>query len=346
MDFRFVATDELDSPRDALHVAWTTFQRRQVSMADMAGFECVFMPITASGRIAKGYGYLTALVKTVALLRRRHPRTVWVQLPQVPLLWAALIYKHFFRRDARIVADCHNALFRPPWSRFPLGLRLLHFCDCILVHNAMVRVQAIELGVPASKVAVLEDVPPVVNHGDDCAPPAVLAQRARPWVLMPGSFAADEPIEEVLAAARLAPDVTFVITGRTENAKRNGHDISHAPPNLIMPGFVPVAEFDRILCHADVVLGLTRVEGIQLSVCNEALGYGKPLIVSNTAVLSKLFGAVAPCVDSTRPADIVDAVRNALENAEEFARQSSTFATTRRRAWSTGPLDSLMRRLA
>lgn len=330
----------------ALHIAWTSFQRRQVSMADDVGFKCVFLPVNAKSKVGKVWAYLSNLIRTVGTLRAARPRVVWVQLPQVPVLWAALLYRKLIRPDAKVVADCHNAMFRPPWSRFPLGLSLFKYCDCVVVHNDMVEAQALAMGVPRARVLVLEDVPPLVETKEAVPEPACLARFPRPWVVFPGSFAADEPIGEVLRAARLAPDITFVITGKTHNAKKHGHDISDPPPNVLMPGFLALNEFDCLLRHADVVMGLTKIEGIQLSVCNEALGYGRPLVISNTALLSSLFAESAKVVDSESPVDIVAGVREVLDDPVRFASRSRSHATHRREAWARQQLAPLRQRLA
>lgn len=330
----------------ALHIAWTSFQRRQVSMADDAGFECVFLPISAKGRVGKVWAYLKNLIQTVGALRAARPGVVWVQLPQVPVLWAALLYRWLLRRDAKIVADCHNAMFRPPWSRFPLGLSLFRYCDCVVVHNEMVEAQALALGVPGQRILVVEDVPPQINREDAVPEPKCLERFPKPWVVFPGSFAADEPIGEVLDAARQAPDITFVVTGKTHNARKHGHDISAPPPNVVMPGFLALEEFDRLLRHADVVMGLTKIEGIQLSVCNEALGYGRPLVISNTDLLSSLFGESARVVDSQSPTDIVAGVRDVLGDPIRFASRSRRHAAMRREMWARQQLAPLRQRLA
>lgn len=329
----------------SLYVAWTEFQRRQVSMADEAGFECIFLPISAGGRFQKLWGYISGFVSTVKMLYSRRPRVVWVQLPQVPVLWAVLTYQIIFRENIKIVADCHNAMFRAPWSRFPFGLSLFNRCDCVIVHNGMVRQQAVALGVESDRLLVLEDVPPVVDQTVMGKEPTFMAGFPRPWIVLPGSFSADEPISEVFQAAKLAPDITFVITGRFQNSTKNGHSIECVPDNVVMPGFIPLEQFDELLRHADIILGLTKVEGIQLSVCNEALGYGKALIVSNTELLVKLFGRGAYAVDSSRPEDIVCAVREVLKNMASYISSSKEHAKDRRSEWTRFQLSNVLERL-
>ena len=105
-----------------LFIAWMPFQRRQVSMAPPLGFDPVFLPISQGIRALRPWQYLTNAWKTLALLRRRRPGVIWVQLPQVPLLTTALWYRRFHDPGVRIVADCHNRILNPPWNRWP-GLK-------------------------------------------------------------------------------------------------------------------------------------------------------------------------------------------------------------------------------
>jgi hypothetical protein len=144
--------------------------------------------------------------------------------------------------------DCHNATFRPPWISSPGTLDLLNSSDLLLVHNDWVKKQAIEIGISNERLYVLED------------PIALVEDRTEqnqnvfphPWILCPCSFNKDEPIEAVLDAARLAPEITFVLTGNTARAK-GIHNLSDIPPNIKLAGFLPTAEFDSFLCNTDVV---------------------------------------------------------------------------------------------
>lgn len=311
-------------------------------MRDIVGFECWFYPMPKSGRLVKLINYIRLFFKSVQELRRSAPAVVWVQLPQVPVLWAALVYRALASKPVKVVADCHNAQLRKPWSHFPLALWSLKQADAILVHNEAMLNQAKMIGWPIGKVLVLEDVPAM---GKDM-PPSGLALKhilaPKPWVVFPGSFAADEPIEEVLTAARMAPEITFIITGRPDKAKQNGHNIEDLPGNVVLPGFLPVALFDDILREANVVIGLTREEGIQLSVCNEALGFGRPLVTSDTQILRELFGAAAVLVDTKSPASIAEGCREALAHADVYAEKSKLLAVTRLMAWKEMQLSKLL----
>jgi glycosyltransferase involved in cell wall biosynthesis len=332
----------------AVHIAWTSFQRRQVSMAPLAGFECVFMPLRpgTGSRLRKAYEYVRQFFRTLGYLRTRRPSVVWVQLPQVPLLWAALAYRFLFAKNTKLVADCHNSMFRPPWSRVPAGIRLLSRCDLILVHNDAILTTALSMGLPRDRTLVLEDVPPSTTGAAEGALPAALVGMPRPWVLFPGSFSADEPVAQLLEAARLLHGGTIVLTGRTQRAARNGHDLSQVPPNVLLPGFLSVEDFDALLKACDVVLALTRFDGIQLSVCNEALGFGKPMVLSDTPLLRAMFSEAAVMVASDDPSALAAAIERAASEGEHLVASATRLAVHRRRAWLEGAFGEVRRQLA
>ncbi len=322
----------------ALYIAWAEFQRRQVSMADSAGFRCCFLTLSYKGtsHAWRALHYARLIWCTLQLLRQHRPPVVWLQLPQMPLLWAALLYRALFDRRLQVVADCHNAVFKPPWSTLPGGLSMLPRCDLILVHNQDVLAQALALGLPAERTRVLEDVPPARQPDADApaspAPP-IFAGRPRPWVLFAGSYGRDEPVAEVLQAARLLGTGVVAVSGRVSNAGKNGHDISDPPANVVLTDYLPLAQFDALLTHCDLVLGLTRFDGIQLSVCNEALGFGRPLVVSDTPLLRTLFGSGAVLVNSADPADIVRGIGLAWQQPAAWRQAATRLAHERRKQW-------------
>ena len=310
-------------------------------MKDIVGFDCWFFPVPKSGRILKIVSYFRLFIRSLRELRRVTPDTVWVQLPQIPALWVALVYRALSSNQVKVIADCHNAQLRKPWSYFPLALWSLKRSDAIVVHNEAMLERARQLGWPMDRVRVLEDMPAL---GKDRPPIGSAARHIgapKPWVVFPGSFAADEPIREVFEAARLAPDLTFIITGRPERARQNGHDIDNLPTNVILPGFLSIELFDDLLREADVVMGLTREEGIQLSVCNEALGFGRPLVTSNTSILSKMFGSAAILVSTSDPTSIANGCRYAVNNASEYSKKSSALSKIRVSQWESIQLADL-----
>lgn len=322
-----------------LHLAWTEFQRRQVAMASLLGSECVFLGRRhTQALLLKALDYLRLFCKTVILLRRRRPAVLWLQMPPLPLLWAAMLHRWLVDSRVRLVADAHNATFGDMWSRVPGGVACLNRCDLVIVHNEMVHADALAQGVERQRLFVLEDVPAgnvPAQDASEVSKPAWrwLADLPRPWILFPGSFSADEPVAELLTVARAHPQWTFIITGRLTNAKRYHHDLTAVPPNVAMPGYLAVEEFNQLLRACDLVLALTRNDGIQLSACNEAIGFGKAMVASDTPLLRKLFSGAALMVNSDHPQTLSDGIDNALKQVAELQAASERLAVQRRLEW-------------
>jgi hypothetical protein len=311
-----------------LFIAWVPFQRRSISMQSHFGYELEFLSFAFKNRLLRPLEYILKAGKTLTLFLRQQPQTIWVQLPPTPILYLAHLYKVFFDRQVKIIADCHNATFRSPWISFPGTVALLNSCDIVLIHNDSVKEQAMANGVNCKDLYVLEDPPALVER--------VTTQNQElfphPWILCPCSFNRDEPIEAVLDAARLTPEITFVLTGKTSRAK-GIHDLSNIPPNVNLPGFLLESEFDSLLCNADVILGLTKLDNIQLSVANEAVGASKPMVLANTEILKKLFHKGVIYVDAFDPKSIAQGCREALLNKYKLTKEVSELILERKERW-------------
>lgn len=302
-------------------------------MADLTGFECVFLRRRPySTHLALAADYWSLYRRTRDLLRQRRPRVLWMQLPPMPLLWAALRHRQAVDPCMKLVADCHNATFKPRWALLPFGVSLLKRCDLVVVHNAAVTRLAREHGVPQELLFELEDVP-ALTTGRCVAVPEWLRGLPRPWIVFPGSFSTDEPVAQLLAAARDHPQWTFVMTGAVANARRHRHDLRAAPGNVVMPGYLDPVEFDRLLSVCDLMLALTREDGVQLSACNEALGFGKPMVVSDTPLLRSLFSQGALMVDSRSSASLGRGIAAALARLPELEAAAQALAELRRLLW-------------
>jgi glycosyltransferase involved in cell wall biosynthesis len=311
-----------------LFVAWVPFQRRSVSLKSYFGYDLEFLSFAFKNRLLRPLEYILKAWKMLVLFLRQRPQVIWIQLPPTPPLHLAHLYKTLFSQQVTIIADCHNATFRRPWIRIPGTVTLLNRCDLLLVHNDWVKKQAVELGITHEHLYVLEDPIPLVEDR------TVQAQNVfpHPWILCPCSFNKDEPIQAVIESARLVPEITFVLTGNTTRAK-GIHDLNDIPPNVKLAGFLPTAEFDSFLCNTDVVLGLTKLEGVQLSVANEAVGVGKPMVLSNTELLQRLFYKGAVYVDSVNPESIAQGCKEALLRKNELAKEVSELKEERSKGW-------------
>jgi glycosyltransferase involved in cell wall biosynthesis len=294
-----------------IYFAWTNFQRRAETLKEFFDFSLVYV----SGRYHSHFWKLVLDYPRQALttwkLIRGEADVVWFQSP--PSFVIHIIYAYLFVSGRRmtVIADLHNSALATRWLRFPLNVRLINKADVIIVHNEHVKQDAIAKGIRPERLCVLEDPTPLFNIRPRAKSKDSPGQKSmRPSVILPGSFNADEPIQHVLEAARIAPEIDFIISGQHERAGTS-RLLREAPRNVIFPGFVSEDVFNDLLLDASAVLCLTTEDGIQLSAAVEALGAGKPMILSNTSLLQQLFGEAALFVDNS-PEAIAASCRDAV----------------------------------
>lgn len=296
-------------------------------MAPLLGFEPVFLPVRQTVRILRPVQYLANALKTLSLLKVRRPRVIWVQLPQVPLLTVALLYKRMFDPDVRVIADCHNRILNPPWNNWPGLKRQLNACDVVVIHNQAVMPKVLSLGVRPDILRLLED------------PPAEIRSRAmstlsfpHPWMLFLASFNPDEPVQELFETARLAPDINFVLAGDANRAIGR-HSIGNYPENIILPGYLSGSDLDSAIMSADAILALTKLEDAQLSSAGEAIGAGRPMVLSDTPVTRDLYYKGGVFVDTYSPASIVMGCQVAIKEGTRLAAESLALREERHARW-------------
>lgn len=262
-----------------LSINWVDHHRRSAELAGALGVRPHF--IRSDSRLLP-VRYLRQWLLTRRLLAAR-PNAVIVMQP--PVLSLACAYLHT-TRSTIIIGDLHTGTFRDPrwkWSA-PIVLAVLKKRGFAVVPNENLADLCRDAGVPV-----------VVSHGYitpfDQSAHLVLPRNVRadrPFVLVPLAFAYDEPIDEILEAARQTPELTWVLTGKAPKSV-----VASAPENVILTGYVSKEEYSGLRATATVVLAATTAEGTMQSAGYEALAAGSPLVTSPTKVLTDYFGDAA-----------------------------------------------------
>ncbi len=284
---------EQSRSREAVYIAWTRFQRRAEAMQSFFGYQLCYVPPPYRSSYLKPFGYVRQAWATINILLRRRPSIIWFQSPPVILGHLLVLYRLISRGQLTIIADCHNASLRPPWSSVPGTFGTLCACAVVMTHNTDAALTASRRGVPKDKIRVLRDCLFEITSQLKSAETA----SSKPEILVPCSFHSDEPIGEVLVAAQKLPNVNFVVTGDTTNGPGYRWALK-APANVRFTGFVPREAYDKLLADCTAVLALTRMDGIQLSAAVEGLSVSKPMVISNTNTLQALFGDCAIFVEA------------------------------------------------
>jgi glycosyltransferase involved in cell wall biosynthesis len=241
--------------------------------------------------------YAAQAIGTWLTLWREKPGAVLVMSPPVVAVVAVWLYARIARVPFAI--DAHTAAFlHPRWRRFQWLQRAMsrRAATTIVTNTHLART----LEAAGAHVTIVRDVPVQFPAGGDF-------QRSNAFTIAAVcSFADDEPIAEIVAAATRLPDVTFYLTG--DSTKLDSSVASALPANLHLTGFLSNAAYGSLLQKADVVLTLTTRDHTMLRGAYEAIYQGTPVIVSDWPLLRDSFDRGAIHVSNT-PDAIVAAVQ-------------------------------------
>lgn len=220
-----------------------------------------------------------AIASTLRLLLSRRPDVVFVQNPSVVL--AALVCAIKSLLHFRVVVDRHSNF---DFSNTESGLfnLLSNFslrrADLTIVTNTYVERLAKSKG---ARALVLPDRLPLL-------PSKRLSLSGRWNVVCPATFSPDEPIEEIVEAARnLDSGWRVYITGTPSRPLRRL--ARTAPETIVFTGYLPGHLYEVLLASADLVLALTTRPHTLLCSAYEAISLCKPVVTSRTDVLVRTF---------------------------------------------------------
>lgn len=310
------STPASGAPGKAIYIAWTRYQRRPVSMQREFDYELFFLTaLPGSVGLRKAlFSYPVQAYRTLQLILKLRPDLIWVQLPPSFLAHTIYLARLLLGGKTVLIGDLHNSALSKRWVSVPLTRRLLNSFDILLAHNEPTRQAARKLGFDDRRLLVLEDSLPSIADETMAAPGIVPG-----LFVVPCSFNRDEPIRHVLEAAFDLPEFRFMLTGDRGKAERLGY-LTKVPDNVTFTGFIPTTEYEKLLNSATGVLCLTTEDGIQLSAAAEAVGSGKPMIISGTPLLRTLFGT-GLFVDNSKE-EIRDACRVVAADYDGFAART------------------------
>jgi glycosyltransferase involved in cell wall biosynthesis len=266
----------------------------------------IYLPQFGSRPSTVLFKYIGQWIRTAHVLRDERPDVVFVMTP--PLFAALPAFWYAWRRGKHVVLDAHSAAFlHPRWRRFQwLQRALCRRAATTLVHNAHLAEVVRRMDAHATLVS---DVPVVYESIEPFARPAAFT------VGVVCSFNPDEPVAQIVDAARRLPEVRFFITG---NPKYVPAELATGlPANVALTGFLSVPAYGGLLAAVDVVMSLTTRDHTMLRAAYEAIYQGTPVIVSDWPLLREAFDEGAAHVDNTA-AGIADAIRRVRKDCAAF----------------------------
>lgn len=243
--------------------------------------------------------YILQAATTFQRLLRDRPDVVFVASPPVFAVVAVWAYARL--SGTPYIIDAHTGVFDDPrWTWLsPISRFLSRSALATVVTN---RELADRVRAWGAKALIIGDVP--VRFPD--VPPADLGGGLH--VVVINTFSQDEPVTEVIEAARLVPHARFHITGNPRHARNvwNGT----LPPNARFTGWLSDEEYAALLGAANMVVTLTTHDHTMQRGGYEAMAIGKPLITSDWPLLRETFSRGTLHVDNTAPG-IAAAIRRA-----------------------------------
>jgi len=307
-----------------LFISWAAYSRRSESVAEALGAEAVYIELMKGTPVVLvPLRYLLQAAKTIGVLVRSRPRVVGVMNPPIVLACGVYLYSLLLHGGrVRFFIDSHTGAFIGCWGRF---LKVHRFLSrralCTVVTNETLA-QTVR-GWGARAVVLPVEIPRFA------ARPAAAGSAETVCVI--NSFSADEPLDEILEAARSLPRIRFDITGRLPEDRRPLL-LASKPDNVRYTGHVPVDAYLDLLNACDVAMVLVKYGSTLLQGAAEAVAMAKPLVTSDWPVLREYFSKGALYTD-TQPAHIARTIEEALARKQELARESGELRETLQREW-------------
>lgn len=255
--------------------------------------------------------YFVSSIQTVAYLLRKRPRSVIATLPPVFPGAIAWLYSLFF--GVPFLLDSHPSGFGRKSDRVSARLLPVHRWLCQRAAATLVTTNEWANTVDrwGGRGLVLHEAPLAWEVAKPKTSPS------RPLkVLFVCVFGPDEPVREVIEAARATPEVHMTITG---NTRRVSPDVvANSPGNVTFCGFLDDGAYRTAVEDTDVILALTTEPTSVMRAAYEAIYSERPLVATDHEQNRKLFEN-AILVDNYA-AGIKSGLEKALENYESLVR--------------------------
>ncbi len=296
-------------PQKIVFIAWAFHGRRTEVLSHALGAEDYYIEyLKGKTALLHPLRYLIQSIKTLAILIPRQPDIVITQNP--PIFLPLIVYLYSLFTKTKFIIDSHTGALIGKWSRFiRLHSYLSRKAFMTIVTNEGLKDIVVSWG---AKAFVLEDKLPNLQINEE------KNRFERFSICVISSFLEDEPLEEIMEAAKNIPYCDFYVTGRISLAPQPILD--GKPANVHFTDFLPDQEFFKFIDRADATIVLTTRDLTMLCGAYESVALEKPLITSDWAVLRNYFSKGTLYVDNS-PESIKQAVQEMKARQNELRKE-------------------------
>lgn len=261
------------------HVIWITWEqhRRTTVLAEHFGMK-LYTLVCNGSRLMR---YAVLGLRTFRLLLRERPKCLVVQNPSIVLAFIAWLLRPLL--GYALVVDAHNVAIEPyanaPWVVRWVTQRLLRAADLTIVTNRFLAEKVVAAG---GTPAVLPDKLPTTSPG------TAFASDAEFLAVLIATYAADEPVAEIIDAFRvLPPQWQLLVTGNWR--KHESKLPKPIPANVGFTGFLEEDRYWGLLERCDAVIDLSLKDDCLVCGAYESVAVSKPLILSDDRAIRDYF---------------------------------------------------------
>jgi glycosyltransferase involved in cell wall biosynthesis len=307
---------------------WLTWENQRRNRELAASLDVELYAFTDLMDVPRWKKYVLGSYRTILTIAEARPGIIFCQNPSIVLAALAVVIGKATGIPV-VVDNHHTGVFPGGFLDRVAGFVHRHATLSIVTNPSHARVIESRGG----RAFVLQDRIPALTFSGVPLP----AMRTGNAVLVVSSWAADEPLANIIRAARSldSKDVRFYFTGKPP---RHFGDDETIPQNVHLLGFLSEQAFVDALFSADAVLDLTTSEDCLVCGAYEGIAAGRPLVLSDTSATKAYFTqGVVYCDNSA--AGIAAAVIEALANRCELATSVEAFRNTALLAWQVALRD-------
>lgn len=304
-----------------------TWERHQRTRSLVARLGLTLREVVVPGpRYRRYWGQIAG---TLRHLRRERPPLVILQNPSLVLNVLVLCWRALTRAKFTLVMDAHNEAVEPvivTWKLWrALAAWAVRRADFTIVTNRFLAEKVVQLG---GRPLVLADPVPAV------APAAArtLASDEPLRLLVIATYAKDEPIAEILEAARAVQgQIEFHFTGNFRKLPESV--LASVPSNVKFLGFLAEPDYWEHMRNAHAVLDFTLMEDCLVCGAYEAVAVGRPMLLSDTRALKDYF-RLGALYSPAEPGAIAAAARRLRTEYDQLNEQIVELRTLLQTEWS------------
>jgi hypothetical protein len=302
-------------------ITWGYNITRSQSLADKMGYFDYHIKPVFKKKHLKIFNYILSSIKMLCFLFANRPNKIVVVLPPIFLVYVSYIYKILGFSSVQIICDLHNGVLRNEWANWPLVKILIGKANCVLSHNTEVK-KSIDKHFNIDST-VLPD--PLSSYNANEAKESPFLVSGKTNVLVPVSYADDEPINEIIkAGTELFQHFNFILTG---NYKKKFSESHARKLPITFTGFISEHEYVDLLLSCDVVLCLTLNDDIQMCALIEAISAEKAFICSDNTVNNTMFSDFFFCSTTNTCFGLIQSLKKFKENktSKDFLKAKGTY---------------------